>query len=127
MTAKVFWPHILMKVKEELGEIDALRLAAACGGQRRAIPDKAEGSALEKEVGADIARVLTDAFAQTTIYVPIGPGASAVARHRREVVARSVGLSGNQLAQTLECSVRRIEQIRSDLRGEPDPNQPKLF
>lgn len=126
MTAKVFWPHILMTVKDALSEPDALRLAAACGGQRRAIPDKAKGSALEKEVGADIARVLTDAFAQTTIYIPRGPQASLVARDRREQVAQSPNSSANQLAQKLQCSARRIEQIRRDLRGAPDPNQPKM-
>lgn len=58
------------ELERDLGQAAALRLLANAGGQRRAIPKRAQGSKISGEVGEPVAAWLSDRFGGTELDIP---------------------------------------------------------
>ena len=94
-------PKSLQEIERLAGTELALSLALACGGSRVYVPNKIEGSTLEKLLGAEMARKLARHMPGCSIPVPIAREAVALWLYDQ-------GLSVSQIADRLCCNRRTI-------------------
>ena len=88
-------PKSLQEIERLAGTDLALSLALACGGSRVYVPNKIEGSTLEKLLGAEMARKLARHMPGCSIPVPIAR------RGRRTMAVRSGSVGLPDCGQTL--------------------------
>ncbi|GAB4366886.1 MAG: hypothetical protein Kow00114_25150 [Kiloniellaceae bacterium] len=106
-----FLPYTVRLLIEAAGEDAALIIVRERGGSRVQIPNRAEGSMLEKLVGLDAARAITDALAGERLEIP---------HAKRYVNARLKlrGLSQEKRAAALRVSRRTIQSWDAQRRAE---------
>lgn len=100
-------PHGLSVIADAAGIEAALTIALAKGGTRLRIPQKAEGSILEKVVGIDAAMAIVECLADERIEIP----------HAKRHVAmwlRKQDWSQERVANRLKVSRRSIQNWESD-------------
>ncbi len=127
----------LDELEAELGQRAALRVLANCGGQRRNIPlpQNAAASALAIELGPQIACWIADRFGGGKVEFPSSHArraGDAAARLRADVLEAGLtdpARSANDIARAHHRSVRRVEQLRQELRAESgrEPDVLPLF
>ena len=118
--------HFMDELERDLGQAARLRLMLNAGGQVRYVPGPAHaaGSALAQEVGADIAQWLAARFGGETVTFPSRRGAETEERAAQlRAAVLDAGLtdpdqSANDIAATFGVSVRRVRQIRAELRDD---------
>jgi hypothetical protein len=122
-------------LERDLGQPAVLRLLANCGGQKRAVPKRAEGSALARELGPEVAEWLALRFGGTSLDIPSPRGReqqSQASRLRAAIL--DAGLteprrSANDIASEFGVSAVWVHTLRSRMRAEfaqlslplPDP------
>lgn len=114
------------ELERDLGQAAALRLIANAGGQRRHIPSppRIEGSRIEREVGTEIATWLAGRYGGDVVQVPSHHGRTSrerASRLRADVLDAGLinpTVSADILAMRYGVTVRRIEQVRQELRSE---------
>ena len=94
-------PKSLSEIARLAGEDVAFSLALACGGRRVYVPNKIEGSTLERLLGVEMARKLARHMPGCSIPVP-------VAREAVTLWLYDQGLSVSQIADRLRCNQRTI-------------------
>lgn len=126
--SRVSWPATLQLIADELGDAEALRLAAAYGGRKLFVPlSLPPGHALERELGRDLAMAVVRLLGPGHVEIPLGPLAHG--RQRAIALARAVaeGGSANQIAARTGYHIRSVHRARASLRGEAESDQPGLF
>jgi len=121
-------------LEADLGQAAALRVMLNCGGQRRHVPqpDTARQSRLAAELGPAVARWLADRHGGVQVEFPSPRGRQAEeAAARLRAAVLEAGLTGqrrsaNDIAREFGVSVRRVEQIRQDLRRERPSRRAQL-
>jgi hypothetical protein len=109
---KLHLPHTLNLIADAAGIDAAIELALRHGGSRLRIPQRAEGSQLEKIVGLDAARAIVAEMADDRIEIPAARRALAVwLRENR-------GWSQERIAKELHASRRSVQNWLSE--KEPD-------
>lgn len=107
-------PEMLRLVIGELGLPAAMHLVETIGGERVSVPEKAEGSALARRVGPDIAHVLSKHYAPLQVYVPNWRSRE---QHLREALVQdNPDASANELVRMTGLSERQVRRIRSRQR-----------
>lgn len=112
------------ELERDLGQSAVIRLLANAGGQRRNIPELAEGSRLAAEVGEDIVRWLSRRFAKTTLDIPSPRGREQQDRaNRLRAAILDAGLtdprrSANVIAAEFGVSAKYVHNLRSKMRKE---------
>ena len=94
-------PKSLSEIARLAGEDVAFSLALACGGRRVYVPNRIEGSTLEKLLGVEMARKLARHMPGCSIPVPVAREAVALWLYDQ-------GLSVSQIADRLRCNQRTI-------------------
>lgn len=112
------------ELERDLGQAAVIRLLANAGGQRRNIPELAEGSRLAAEVGEDIVGWLSMRFAKTTLDIPSQRGREQHDRaNRLRAAILDAGLtdpkrSANVIAAEFGVSAKYVHNLRSKMRKE---------
>ena len=113
------WPALLADIARHPsagGVAAALRLAGQFGGQRVAVPMRAAGSVIERELGGALAEALVEMTGGEQVDVPSFHARLAIERRRH--VLTYPGRSANDLARELGISRRRVLAIRAEARVE---------
>lgn len=127
--ARALWPKLLRDIADEIGDELALLLSNKVGGQRLYVPGKLGDSATVGEnantaaarkrlvalIGEELAAHLEESHGGEDIYVP--RFTARIAEERRKFVLQNPHLTANHIAAELGVSVRRVEQIREELRA----------
>lgn len=111
------YPYGLRQIAEASDTEAALKIALERGGSRLRIPQKAEGSILEKIVGIDAARKIVKDLADERIDIPLA----------KKIVAawlKSQGWSQEQIAIRLKISRRTVQYWQA---GNTPSRQTDLF
>lgn len=113
-------------LERDLGQTAVLRLLANCGGQKRTIPKRPDGSALAREVGVEIAAWLAGRFAGTNLDIPSPRGRELQDRASRlRAAILEAGLTGprrsaNDIAAEFGVTTVWVHSLRSRMRAEQD-------
>ncbi|WP_339860424.1 helix-turn-helix domain-containing protein [Thalassospira alkalitolerans] len=111
------FPHGLTQIAESAGDEAALKIALERGGSRLRIPQKAEGSILEKIVGIDAARKIVKDLADERIEIPLAKKIVAAWLHDQ-------GWSQEAIAVKLKISRRTVQYWQT---GTTPTRQSDLF
>ena len=112
----------LAELTDLLGTDLALGLCARWGGVRHYIPQNpAAEHDFAEYLGPERFTRLTREFGGQRIILPKGP--QATKRHLAEQLI-ATGRSNNVVAAKVGCTLRYVEQVRSDMRGGGEPNLP---
>ena len=107
------WPEQLLELAAHVGPYDALRVAAAVGGQRFKVPMDWEKNRLRTVVGDDAARIISQIYGGPDKWqVPRAPAALAEARRGPVLAAvRSGALTIGEAAAILQATERHISRL----------------
>ena len=118
---------VLTDIAGLIGEVAAMKLVSAYGGQRLYVPapdSVDQGHALARTIGLNEARALAEEFAGIgTLYIPLASTSQAAQRHAAIVEARAGGASIPVIARRLKVSTRCVEKRLAkarEIRRGPD-------
>lgn len=123
--SRVSWPATLQLIADELGDAEALRLAAAYGGRVLFVPlSLPPGHALERELGRDLAMAVVRLLGPGHVEIPLGPLAHG--RQRGIALARAVaeGGSANQIAARTGYHIRSVHRAARACAARPRATSP---
>lgn len=120
MTDRADLPGILGQIADAIGEDGARRLAMALGGRRVSIAkNPGPSNAIAAVVGVEAAKIIANDIGWGEVVLPLGPAS----RPARIKAMLTEGLSHNQIAAAIGCSVRTVEyhaQQKRQHNGQPD-------
>lgn len=124
---------LIDELERDLGLAARLRVLANAGGQRRYIPkaEHVETSKLAKELGVDVCFWLAGRWGGEEVHFPSQRGSDVEEKASRlRATVLDAGLtdparSANDIAAEFGVTVRRVRQLRAELRGDLD-NDPSV-
>lgn len=121
------------ELERDLGQALKLRLIANCGGQRRDIPKRAEGSRLAEEASVEVVRWLSARFGGTALDIPSVRGSQVQdqAANLRAAVLEA-GLtkatrSANDIAAEFGVTAAWVHKLRTQMRRESGADDQPLL
>jgi hypothetical protein len=125
-TSRRGWPLALVRVADVIGDAAALKLMAACGGDKLYVPVRPIPTHdITRAIGPDAAALLSAAFGGQQIEIPNGRHLHSAKSRIAEAIA-SGDAGSHDLARATGATARHVRRVKA-LLGRRDPRQGELF